>query len=103
VGNYTKGPWRVIRSAAFSYQITTDYPQGHAHYGVIVQEVRSEENAQLVAAAPELLEALRACLPYLPTHNNALDYASTNEGRVGSIHLAAEQARNAIRKAVSRG
>ena len=53
----------------------------------------------LTAAAPELLEALVGVLHYLPDHNDALNYAAGNEGRVGKIHLDVRRAYDAIRKA----
>lgn len=89
--NFTKGPWKATRVGAFSYEITTDKPFGSANYGVIVSEVRSEDNARLIAAAPELAEALQALLDVIPFPKNDRDadfYA---------------RARTALAKAVSRG
>ena len=91
MANFTKGPWKATRVGVFSYEITTDRPFGHANYGVIVSEVRSEENARLIAAAPELAEALQALLDVIPFPKNDRDadfYA---------------RARTALTKAVSRG
>lgn len=91
MANFTKGPWVATRVAPFSYQIATDHPHGHANYGVIVQEVRSEENALLISAAPELFEALQALL----------DISDFAEGSVEQdIHV---QATAALWKAVNRG
>lgn len=66
MADFTKGPWKATRVGVFSYEITTDHPFGHANYGVVVSEVRSEENARLIAAAPELAEALEALLDVVP-------------------------------------
>ena len=91
MANFTKGPWKATRVGVFSYEITTDHPFGHANYGVIVSEVRCQENAQLIAAAPELAEALEALLDVIPYPRNDRDadfYA---------------RARTALAKAVSRG
>jgi hypothetical protein len=62
VGKFTDGPWKSTRIGSFCYQITTEVPRGHPNFVVIVQEVRSLENARLIAAAPELYEALQALL-----------------------------------------
>lgn len=91
MANFTKGPWKATRVGAFSYQISTDHPQGHANFGIIVREVRSEDNARLIAAAPELAEALQSLLDVIPFPKNDRDadfYA---------------RARTALAKAVSRG
>src|SRR5438309_1780700 len=47
----------------------------------------------------ELFQALEAVLPYLPDANDAKDYAATNEGRAGSIHVASIRAREVIHRA----
>jgi hypothetical protein len=73
VGKFTKGPWKSTRVGSFSYEITTDHPFGHANYGIVVSEVRSEENARLIAAAPELAEALEALLDVVPFPTNGKD------------------------------
>lgn len=72
MAEFTKGPWKATR-VAFSYQITTDHPHGHANFGVIVQEVCSLENAELIAAAPELFDALEALLDITPFAKNEKD------------------------------
>ena len=90
MAEFTQGPWKATRVGAFSYEITTDHPFGHANYGIIVSEVRSEENARLIAAAPELVEALVALLDITPFAKNDAD---------AEIRM---RARAAIRKAVNR-
>ena len=79
--NFTKGPWKSVRCAPFSYRITTD--RKDQVQDVIVHEVRCEENAQLVAAAPELYDALQALLDVAPFAVNAGDK---------EIHLRAQKA-----------
>ena len=49
--------------------------------------------------AVELFQALEAVLPYLPDQNDAKDYAATNDGRAGSIHVASIRARELIHRA----
>ncbi len=90
MANFTKGPWKATRVGAFSYEITTDHPFGHAHYGIIVSEVCSEENARLIAAAPELVEALEGLLDVVPFPTNGKDAEFYS------------RARTALMKAVSR-
>ena len=71
--NFTKGPWKSTRVRSFSYIITTEHKLGHPHFGIIVSEVRSEENARLIAAAPELFEALAGLLDVIPFPANSKD------------------------------
>lgn len=73
MAKHTKGPWKATRVGAFSYEIITDLPFGHTNYGVIVSEVRSQENARLIAAAPELLDALETLFDITPFPTNAKD------------------------------
>lgn len=53
----------------------------------------------MLDAGVDIYEALKALLPYLPDRNDALNYAATNDGRVGNIHVAVQRAYDAIRKA----
>jgi hypothetical protein len=57
VANFTPGPWQAFRNAAFSYTI-------RAKADIVVQEVRCEENARLIAAAPAMLAAIEAWHAY---------------------------------------
>ena len=63
----TPGPWRVRRASdGRPYQIETDEPVPVAitSWGGILRRASSEgeANARLIAAAPDMLEALRALL-----------------------------------------
>ena len=91
MANFTKGPWRATRVGAFSYEITTDFPFGDANYGIVVSQVRCEENASLIAAAPELAESLQALLDVVPFPTNLKD---------AEVY---SRAKSALAKAVSRG
>jgi hypothetical protein len=48
---------------------------------------------------PELFEALEAVLPFLPDRYDARDYAATNDGRAGQIHVVSIRARELIHRA----
>jgi hypothetical protein len=71
---YTPGPWRLdsgCESAPGYIGISSpDGPRRHYGLAQVVVEIEceaypeGEANASLVAAAPELLEALRGCLAY---------------------------------------
>ena len=52
--NHTPGPWKVQEFSAQTYMIST------FQNGLIAQHVPGEANARLIAAAPELYEALEA-------------------------------------------
>ena len=64
MSGHTPGPWRVgnaytsrsvgnAYSSRSAYAVAAEFPGGHVAF------VESKENAALIAAAPELLEALR--------------------------------------------
>jgi hypothetical protein len=82
MAKFTQGPWEAVRLGSFSYRITTESSQERPR-SVIVQEVRCQENAQLIAAAPELMEALQALLDITTFANNPFEAA---------IHLKAMDA-----------
>jgi hypothetical protein len=50
----------------------------------------------------ELLAACKLMLPYLPTRQDMLNYAATNEGNAGGYSVAAEAIRAAIARAEGR-
>lgn len=85
MAEFTKGPWKATRVGAFSYEITTDHPHGHANFGIVVSEVRSQENALLIAAAPELVEALEALLDVAPFPTNTKDAEFYSRARAALV------------------
>ena len=56
---YVKGPWKVYQEQPHYYSIGTDYVNDRGRDQNIVRNVRREANARLMAAAPEMLEALK--------------------------------------------
>lgn len=80
MSEHTKGPWRVaVTSDGF---ISVGGETMHEMSGFIpttfkntIADVWREEDARLIAAAPELLEALKAARVYLnPTNRPAPEY-----------------------------
>ena len=73
--SYTPGPWSLARDRRFhinqfvdSDGFTLGYVLGSGH--------EAKANARLIAAAPELLEALQACRKYMYEHfSNTQDNA----------------------------
>lgn len=66
MGTFTKGPWVVDHKSPFLVRAGDDIDGRHiAHVGPANYTPRfdvDEHNAQLIAAAPDLLEALEAVL-----------------------------------------
>jgi hypothetical protein len=50
---HTPGPWKYLRTSGFDYGSTAYWIPG------ICGNVKDEANARLIAAAPDLLEALK--------------------------------------------
>lgn len=90
--SHTKGPWRVV------FGWTEDH---HAIVGLDANEVAtidclsnaSSENARLIAACPDLLDALVTALPYVEM---ALEDSAYKPGAVDRVLV---QIRDAIAKA----
>ena len=116
MSKHTPGPWKREHSGyanapfvVFTGEVPPKWNSRYPLTGVNwIAEIRCDEseqheehcaNVHLIAAAPVLLKALEELLPYLPDRNDALNYAATNEGRVGDIHVAVSRACDAIRSA----
>ena len=69
--NYTPGPWRTssraVANSDIGAEIAVRSKNGLVAIACTINEgaVNAEANARLIAAAPELLEALRDLLPIL--------------------------------------
>ena len=87
---YSPAPWK-IEAAHDSRVLLINDAKGYA-VGEIV-DTRNPENARLIAAAPDLLEALCTALPFLEDHEGSDIYKS------GTVARAVAQIRAAIDRA----
>ena len=73
---HTEGPWTLFwhGNETYPYPLSVHTADGAAW---IARDgtVSSKASAQLIAAAPELLEALEETVPYLKTHPSSLSEA----------------------------
>jgi hypothetical protein len=110
--SHTPGPWRKCGGA------TPPYTAVHSSRGYIVFVMadagtvehgkpidapsmdEQQANARLIAAAPDLLDALQSLLIYLTSEEDALNYAAANDGRCNPYDVASVAARKAIAKAI---
>lgn len=60
---HTPGPWELHRVDTSSGDEIHDVAD-NAHIATVWKSNRAEDNAKLIAAAPELLEALEECLQW---------------------------------------
>lgn len=87
---YTPAPWKIDAAHSSRVLLLND-AKGHA-IGEIV-ETRNPDNARLISAAPDLLEALCTALPFVEDHEDSDIYKS------GAVARAVAQIRAAIDKA----
>lgn len=88
---FTPGPWMVWLKT----QVCRQTAEGNAH-GPNICIADTEANARLIAAAPELLEALQAALPQIERHR----CTDPNGETVGNPVI--KQARAAIARATGK-
>lgn len=64
---HTPGPWHRNIKPAKKYCTIFAGRNKHICYldGQVMSDAEAEANIDLIAAAPELLEALKACLPHI--------------------------------------
>jgi hypothetical protein len=70
-GGYTPGPWRINRIAATNIESPNGRSvaaTGGFQDGTEDSFLTNQANARLIAAAPELVEALRECAAMLKAH-----------------------------------
>ena len=90
---WTPGPWRVV-SMAIGSMTRHDIVAGDLHGNEFNVPVYTEDNARLIAAAPEMAEALRALLDDVDGYG--LKHPEANSRFEPE---SAENARAALRKA----
>ena len=88
MNGYTPGPWTVRMSTHPETWLVTAPPSGPAEYRVVAYAL-PEPDARLIAAAPDLLAALQACL-------TAITVTPRSEMDCLAWSRLADKARNAI-------
>jgi len=94
--SHTPAPWKIDGAHSTRVLLIND-AKGHA-IGEIV-DTRNPANAKLIAAAPDLLEALLTALPYVEDHAN--DHAQSGVYKSGAVARAVAQIRAAIEQATN--
>jgi hypothetical protein len=90
--NHTPGPWEYRSDGEAANHFSIVKPQGGFNGDAIIARLRCEGNAQLIAAAPDLLAAVRSFLE--------ADTAPMGSGdRELNLHRARAEARAALKKA----
>ena len=87
---HTPAPWKIDAAHSSRVLLLND-AKGYA-IGEIV-DTRNPDNAQLIAAAPDLLEALCTALPFVEDHEDSDIY------KRGAVARAVAEIRAAIDKA----
>ncbi|HSG19548.1 MAG TPA: hypothetical protein VLA31_02160 [Burkholderiaceae bacterium] len=77
MSKHTPGPWRPRNGIvlADSHKGTHCSDEDIAFYGgpLVCESIRTDANARLIAAAPDLLEALKAMLEYYGSHTACVE------------------------------
>jgi hypothetical protein len=108
--NHTPGPWRIIDSIEQSKAtiVGADFPAMGFVADVNLcrnndkEEVDGAANARLIAAAPELLEALKHALAVCEAETELRGENDTDDYEGGAAGPVAEMIRDAITKAEGR-
>ena len=90
--SHTPAPWKIDGAHSTRVLLIND-AKGYA-IGEIV-DTRNPANAKLIAAAPDLLEALLTALPYVEDHEGSNVY------KRGAVDRALKQIRTAIYNATN--
>ena len=92
MNKHTPGPWKTTHSAMSGYRVSDSTGWGVA---VVLKDANDEANAHLIAAAPQMLEALEACAAYW-YYKRSPSIPEQSE----LISLGAEQAQRLIKAAI---
>jgi len=97
MNHFTPGPWTI--SDSVSHPFTTKFVNGPGHFGAVcmlqAQDDKSagidnnDANARLIAAAPEMLEALRIVSRCVPDSEGGTTLGSYEMGKVRDALAAA--------------
>ncbi len=95
---FTKGPWRLSDSGDNTWTVCEpDKPFRHSHFATVsVGNMWGDEgkaNARIIAAAPDLYEALCGMLEYTADLNPAQGYPETDHEAVNAARAALAKAR----------
>lgn len=99
MNGWTPGPWHASPNARFIYN-EAGWPVGDAlvYHGKFTQ-AEMHANAQLIAAAPDMAEALQALLTAVDTNELASAMACHSVAAFANVMDAIEPARAALAKA----
>jgi hypothetical protein len=92
--SHTPAPWKIDGAISTRVLLIND-AKGYA-IGEIV-DTRNPANAKLIAAAPDLLEALCTALPFVEDHEGSDIY------KRGAVARAVAQIKAAIKQATNEG
>ena len=77
---HTPGPWTIQHGASPRVYLI-DSPQGHAIGEIVYSDTRNPSDAQLIAAAPDLLQALNGMLQLFADTQDMEDYETVQFAR----------------------
>ena len=92
MSKHTPGPWKITHSEVNGYRVSDSTGWGVA---VVLKDTNDEANARLIAAAPQMLEALEGDAAYW-YYKRSPSIPEQSE----LISLGAEQAQRLIKAAI---
>ena len=93
---HTPGPWRIGTTPPNGEQ-TIGTQQGlMVAVATTGANTPTEANARLIAAAPDLLEALKACIPHLERDDHHTDALSRERPHYAAARAAIAKATGAV-------
>ena len=70
MSKHNSGPWKITHTALNSYRVSDSTGWGVA---IVLKDVNDKANAHLIAAAPQMLEALEAAYEHICPDGDPLD------------------------------
>ncbi len=89
MSKHTPGPWKTTHSEVNGYRVSDSTGWGVA---VVLKDTNDEANARLIAAAPDMLEALRellgdfGCIVTAANHNDLATIVCVAKACQGEIN-----------------